>query len=206
MDLPVPVVGGVHLLPQRRAVEDEVVGRAVEARPRAAEHLAERLGGRDDVAVVGAREVRVVAARDHPHLERRAARVRRERDRVIVRVEQAVRAAHLVAHEAAVRALALADQEARRAAQLLGDPVRDLRQVVQVEAQVVGAGAGLRAPVLEDLEVRGGTRPPRGHDLVAGAREELLDRACCPPRGADGAPPAARRPSATSRRRGRRRA
>ena len=83
----------------------------------------------------------------------------REGDRVIVLVQEVVRAPDLLAHQPAVRALALADEEPRRAAQLLRDPVRDLRQVVEVEAQVVGPGARLRAPVLDDLEVLRSGRP-----------------------------------------------
>ena len=91
MDLPVPVVGRVDLLAQRRGVEDEVVGRAVEARrePRRAPGAAPRPwpGSR------GCRpraEVRVVAARDDPHLERRARGVRGEGDAVAVLPDQPV--------------------------------------------------------------------------------------------------------------------
>ena len=83
-----------------------------------------------------------------------------------------VRASDLLAHQPAVRALPLADEEARRAAQLLGDPVRDLRQVVEVEAQVVGPGAGLGAPVLDDLQVLGPVRLAGDADLVAAACEQ----------------------------------
>ena len=93
----------------------------------------------------------------------------REGDGVVVGVQEVVGPPDLLAHEPAVRALALADQEARRAAQLLGDPVRDLRQVVEVEAQVVRPGARLRAPVLDDLEVLRPGGPPRRADLVAAA-------------------------------------
>ena len=156
-------------------MQDEVVRRAVEAGGEPAQHLAQRLGGGREVRVGRAREVRVVAARDDPHLERRARGVRGERDRVVVGVEQVVRAAHLLPHEPAVRALAFADQEPRGAAELLGDPVRDLGQVVQVEAQVVGPGAGLGAPVLHDLQVLGPGGPTRRADLVAAPLEEALD-------------------------------
>ena len=103
----------------------------------------------------GPSEVRLVAARDDPDLERRARGVRRERDARVVLPDEPVRPTRLVADEPAERALALADDEARGAAELLGDPMRDLGQVVQVEAQVVGPGAGLGAPVLDDLEVVG---------------------------------------------------
>ena len=63
MDLPVPVVGAIDLLAQRRGVQDEVVGRAVEGSGEPAEDLAEGLGGGPDGGVVGATEVGVVAAR-----------------------------------------------------------------------------------------------------------------------------------------------
>ena len=52
VDLPVPVVRRVHLLLERGRVEDEVVGRPVEAGREPAQDLAERLGGGRDVAVV----------------------------------------------------------------------------------------------------------------------------------------------------------
>ena len=92
-------------------------------------------------------EVRLVAARHDPDLERRA-RARTGRTRRVPASSQtsALRRSRLLANEPAARALPLADHEARRAAELLGDPVRDLGQVVQVEAQVVGPRAGLRRP------------------------------------------------------------
>ena len=89
--------------------------------------------------------------------------------------DEPVRPAGFVADEPAERALPFADDEPGRAAHLLGDPVRDLRQVVQVEAQVVGPGAGLGAPVLDDLEVVGLAGRPRLGERVAGAPDERLD-------------------------------
>ena len=50
VDLPVPVIGAVDLLAQRRRVQDEVVGRPVERGGEPAQDLAERLGGRADGA------------------------------------------------------------------------------------------------------------------------------------------------------------
>src|SRR5205807_1610465 len=82
--------------------------------------------------------------------------------------------ARLLADEAAPRALPFPDHEAGRAAELLGDPVRDERQVVQVEAEVVRTGAGLGAPVLDDLEVVGLAGGPRLPKRGSGALEDLL--------------------------------
>ena len=121
-------------------------------------------------------EVGVVAARHDPDLERRARCERGERDRVVVLPDEAVRTAWLVTDEAAPRALALADHEPRGAAELLRDPVRDLGQVVQVEAEVVRPGAGLAAPVLDDLEVLGLAGGPGLGEGGPGAREEAHDR------------------------------
>ena len=61
--------------------------------------------------------------------------------------------ARLVADEAAPRALPFPDDEPGRAAQLLRDPVRDLGDVVQIEAEVVRPRSGLGTPVLDHLEV-----------------------------------------------------
>ena len=119
-------------------------------------------------------EVRLVPAGDDPHLERRARGVGRERDARVVLPDQPVRPSRLVANEAAVRTLALADDEARRATELLRDPVRDLGQVVQVEAQVIGPRARLRAPVLDDLEIVGLALGPGGRQRLAGARRRAL--------------------------------
>ena len=197
VDLPVPVVRRVDLLAQRRGMEHEVVGRAVEARRQPAEHLAERLGGGRDVRSRRPPEVGLVAARHDPHLERRARGVRREGHARVVLPDEPVRPPRFVAHEPAERALALADDEPRRAAELLGDPVRDLGQVVQVEAQVVGPGARLGAPVLDDLEVVGLAGRAGLGERVAGTADELA-RSCALPTAWSGrCSPAARRSSAS---------
>ena len=141
--------------------------------------------GRDvGVASPGRSPPRGGAARSRPRTAsaRRTARRRRCR-----RPRQTSRSGRpdLVADEPAARALALADDEPGRAAELLGDPVRDLRQVVQVEAEVVGPGAGLGAPVLDDLEVvglAGSARPRRGASRARA--EQGLDRSRCRRRGA----------------------
>src|SRR5690348_2478928 len=108
-------------------------------------------------------------------LERRAAGPRGEGDGVGIGIQEALRAPDLVPDETAVGALALSDEEARRAAKLLRDAVRDLREVVEVEAQVVRPGAGLRATVLDDLQVCGPVRRAAGDDLVTRAAQESLD-------------------------------
>ena len=51
--------------------------------------------------------------------------------------------------------------------------MRDLGQVVEVEAQVVGLGAGLEAVVLDDLQVVGLLRVSGGHEHVARPREQV---------------------------------
>ena len=154
-----------------------------------------------DVGVGRLAEVGRVAARDDPDLERRARGERGERDRRVVLPDEPLAEPRLVADEPAERALALADHEPGRAADLLGDPVRDLGQVVQVEAQVVRPGSGLGAPVLDDLDV-GGLAGGRGRgDGVAAGPEHLaddraadrLERPVLARRG-DDRPPAARRP------------
>src|SRR5450759_1987560 len=59
----------------------------------------------------------------------------------------------LLAGEPAIRTLALANQIASGAADLLGNSMRYLGQVVQVETKVVGPSACLSSPVLDDLEI-----------------------------------------------------
>ena len=112
----------------------------------------------------------------------------------------------LVADEPAERALPFPDHEAGRAADLLGHPMRDLGQVVEVEAQVVGPGTGLGAPVLDDLDIGGLAGPHRLGDRVAADPEHRPDHLV-----ADGlerpvlagwrddGPPAARRPGLLDR-------
>ena len=90
MDLPVPVIGRVDLLAQRRGVEDQVVWRIVERHRERPEHLPKGLARGRDIGVRGAAEVGVVAARDDPHLERRARCERREGDRVVVLPDQSL--------------------------------------------------------------------------------------------------------------------
>ena len=53
--------------------------------------------------------------------------------------------------------------------------MRDLWQVVQVEAEVVGPRAGLRAPVLDDLEVVGLAEAACLSEGLAGISDERLD-------------------------------
>ena len=125
---------------------------------------------------VGDAEVRFVVPRHDPGLERRTRGVRRERDAGVVFPDEPIRAPRLVADQPAERALALADHEPRGAAELLGDPMRDLRQVVQVQAQVVRPRACLRAPVLDDLEVLGLAGDASRGKGVARAGKQLLDQ------------------------------
>src|SRR3954452_558400 len=80
VDLPVPVVGRVDLFAEGRRVKHEVVRRTVEAGRESSEHLSERFGGGVDIRVGRPAEVRLVATRDDPDLQRRAGGVRGERD------------------------------------------------------------------------------------------------------------------------------
>ena len=70
-------------------------------------------------------------------------------------MDEPITADRFVDDEAAPRTAALADHEPGGAAELLCHAMGHLRQVVQVEAQVIGPGAGLGAPVLDHLEVLG---------------------------------------------------
>ena len=51
-------------------MEDEVVRRPVEGHRERREDLPERLGGCRDIGLAGPTEVRLVTARNDPHLER----------------------------------------------------------------------------------------------------------------------------------------
>ena len=175
MDLPVPVVGGVHAFLQRSGVEDEVVGRPVQAGRELRQDLAKRLRRRRDIDRGRLPEVGLVPPRDDPGLERRPRRVRREGHARVVLPDEPVGPARFVADESAERALAFADDEPGGAAELLGDPVRDLGQVVEVEAEVIRAGAGLGAPVLDDLQVVRLADRAGLDERVASADQELLD-------------------------------
>src|SRR6185436_7711130 len=88
--------------------------------------------------------------------------------------DQTLASATLFSNQAAPRAFALSDHEPRRPAQLLADPMRDQRQVVQVEAQVIRARTRLRAPVLDDLQVVGLLRSGGLDDGFARDAQELL--------------------------------
>ena len=72
VNFPVPVVRGLDLFAERRGVEDEVVGRSVEAGGELGKDLAEGLRRGLDVTRGRSSEVGVVLARDDPDLERRA--------------------------------------------------------------------------------------------------------------------------------------
>ena len=102
---------------------------------------------------------------------------RGKRDRVVVLPQEAQPALALHPDRAAVRAFALADHEARRAADLLRDLVRDLGQVVEIQAEVVGARAGLAAQrVLEHLQVLRLAHPGGLADGRPGAPEQSRDQ------------------------------
>jgi len=53
--------------------------------------------------------------------------------------------------------------------------MRDLGQVVELEAQMIGPGARLVPPVLDDLEVVGLVRLPGSLDRIPGTRNEAFD-------------------------------
>src|SRR5882672_11445580 len=116
-----------------------------------------------------------MATRDDPDLERRARGERGEGNGRVVLPDEPLRPVRLVPDEAAPWALPLADDIASRPAELLGDAVRDLRQVVQVEAQVVGSRARLGAPVLDHLEMIRLGRRASVDEGGTSAGEELLD-------------------------------
>ena len=71
VNFPVPMVRRVDAFPKGSGVQDEVVRRAVQA-GQPAQDLAERLGGGGDVRIGRPGEVRGMAARHDPDLERRA--------------------------------------------------------------------------------------------------------------------------------------
>src|ERR1035437_2937161 len=129
VDLPMPMVRRVDTFAERSRVKNEVVGRTVQT-GQASEDLAQRLSGGCDVGVAGAGEVRGMTARHDPDLEGRTRGVRGEGDAGLVLPDHPRPVARLLADEAAVRALALADHEARGPTYLLRNPMRDLRQVV----------------------------------------------------------------------------
>ena len=185
MDLPVPVERGVDALAQRRGVQDEVVGRAVEAGPEPAEHLRgapgpwpeprrRRPGRSPPRASRGT--IQTSNGEREPHGANATVESSSQTSRSRVRASSRTSRHH--GHSP------FADHEARRAAELLGDPMRDERQVVQVEAQVVRPGAGLRAPVLDDLEVVGLGGAGGLGDRVAGEQEHLLGERRRPGRAA----------------------
>ena len=192
MDLPVPVVRRVDLLAQRRGVEDEVVRRAVQARgePARAPGEAPRPSRR--------RPDRVARPKSASWRRGTIQTSNGERDAnganaTVESSSQTSRSGRLglVAHEAAPRALTFPDDEPGRAAQLLRDPVRDLGQVVQIQAEVVRPGAGLGAPVLDrpgDGRSGRSTERPRWRPCPATRRSMIsLPTACsgrCSPGGA----------------------
>src|ERR1035437_8772398 len=108
-----------------------------------------------------------MAPRHDPHFERRSRRIRGEGDALGVLPDEARLDARLLPRKPTIRALALPDHAAGSATDLLGNAMRDLRQVVQVEAEVVGPGPGLRAPVLHDLEIFGLADLARLGDRIA---------------------------------------
>src|SRR5919109_4537562 len=99
-----------------------------------------------------------------------------ERHARVVLPDEPIGTDGLVADEPAVRALPFADDEARGATELLGDAVRYLRQVIQVEAQMVRPRTRLRAPVLDDGEVLGLRPLSGGGQCVAGTGDQSLDQ------------------------------
>ena len=177
MDLPVPVIRRVDLLAERRRVEHEVVRRTVEARRRAA-----RAPGGSPPRSPGRR--------------RRAARPKSASwRRGTIQTSNGERDAN--GAKATVSSSCQTRRSGRRGSsrtsrhhghspsritnraappELLGDPVRDLGQVVEVEAEVVGPGARLGAPVLDELEVVGLARRARARRPPSRARaDEPLD-------------------------------
>ena len=95
---------------------------AVEA-GQARQNLAQGLRSGRDIGVCRAAEVRGMAARHDPNLERRSGCIRGEGDVGVVLPDHARPDLRLLADESAVRALPFADHVACRPADLLGDAV-----------------------------------------------------------------------------------
>ena len=90
-----------------------------------------------------------------------------------VLIDEALWIRDLIAHQAAERADAFTDDVAGCAAKLLADTVRDLRQVVEVEAQVVRQSSCLAAEVLDHLQVFRLVLLARERQHIARVREHL---------------------------------
>ena len=126
--------------------------------------------------VGGLAEVGFVVAGHHPQLEGRARGPGCEADAGGVVEDESVAPGHLRLDEPAPGADAFADDVARGSTKLLADAVRDVRQVIDVEAEMVGHGTGLLTPVLDDLQVlRAAALGLRAHDALAGQRQHLDD-------------------------------
>ena len=142
-----------------------------------------------DGLVVERREVgRVLAGHDH-HLEGRAAGGRREDDGVVVGEHEPLTALLLGLGQGAPHAASRLDHLARAATDLLGDPVRHLRDRIQLEVEVRAAGSGLPAVALDDLDVERLGSPVGIDRRVARRRGPASRRA----RRAGARPPAAAR-------------
>ena len=143
MDLPVPVVGVRR--PARGAGRCEGRGcrPALRGSPRAGEHARRNVSACARLRVGGLPKSGSWwrGTIHSSNGEREANGAKHTTGRVLE--DQPRLIGDFVAHQSAEGALALADDVARRPAQLLADAVRDLRQVVEVEAQVIGLRARL---------------------------------------------------------------
>src|ERR1035437_5362831 len=117
-----------------------------------------------------------MAARHDPNFEWRSGRIRGESHALLVLPDEARLGPSLFPRKPAIRALAFADHAAGSATDLLGDAMRDLRQVVEIQAEVIGPGSGLRAPVLHHLQVLGLAHSGRLGNGIAGQSEHSAQR------------------------------
>src|SRR4029079_425254 len=88
-------------------------------------------------------------------------------------VNKAFRIRHLVAYQPAERADPFADDKACGTAELLTDSMRNLRQVVEDETQVIVQGSGLSAEVLHHLQVLSPFLLARERQHIARVSEHL---------------------------------
>ena len=172
MDLPVPVIGGINPLAERRRMEEEVVWRHAD-RPQPLHRRLQRLRKATQCCRVNVTKIGGVVVRNHPGLKCRSTRERRNNCTIRIAMDESPTTRHLVLHHVAVGAAARTNGESRRAADLFGESVRHLRKIVRLKAEVIGHRPRLRRGIADELNVRRCAVLSRGADLVADRGEEL---------------------------------